>query len=153
MQRGAALLAIAWLAGCASPPEARMTTPPATADLILVGGTFLTMDPLRPRADAVAVKDGRFEAVGSDAEIRRMAGPRTQVIDLAGGSATPGLVDGHCHLYGLGKALEELSLRGVTSPEAAAAKVAEAARQRPPGEWIQGRGWDQNLWAKKEFPT
>ena len=129
-----------------------MTSKPVEADIILVGGTFVTMDPLKPRADAVAVLGGHFEAVGTDAEIRRMAGPRTRVIDLAGGSATPGLVDGHCHLYGLGKALEELSLRGLRSPEEAAAKVAEAARARPAGEWIQGRGWDQNLWATKEFP-
>src|SRR5687767_6725419 len=125
MKRGAALLAIVCLAACARHPEARMTSSPVEADVILVGGTFVTMDPLRPRADAVAVLGGRIEAVGSDAEIRRMAGPRTRVIDLAGGSATPGLVDGHCHLYGLGKALEEISLRGVPSPEEAAAKVAE----------------------------
>jgi predicted amidohydrolase YtcJ len=64
----------------------------------------------------------------------------------------PGLVDGHCHLYGLGKALEEISLRGVGSVEAAATQVAEAARGRAPGEWIEGRGWDQNLWTPKEFP-
>jgi hypothetical protein len=75
------------------------------------------------------------------------------VIDLAGRSATPGLVDGHCHLYGLGKSLEEISLRGEKTADAAAAKVADAARGRPAGEWIEGRGWDQNLWPKKEFPT
>src|SRR6185503_13388976 len=130
------LLAILLLGCSGGAREARMT-PRAEADLILVGGTFLTMDPLRPRADAVAVAGGRIEAVGTDAEIRRLAGPRTRVVDLAGGSATPGLVDGHCHLHGLGKSLEELSLRGLRSPEEAAAKVAEAARSRPAGEWIQ----------------
>ncbi len=123
------------------------------ADLIVVGGTIITMDPLRPRVDGVAVRDGRVEVTGTAAEVRRLAGPRTRVVDLAGRAATPGLVDGHAHLVGLGRALEQASLRGAASAEEAAALVAEAARDRPAGEWIQGRGWDQNLWPGKAFPT
>ena len=110
------------------------------ADLRLHGGTILTMDPARPRADSVCVRAGRI--VPDD------GAPARAVIDLRGGTLTPGLVDGHAHLYGLGRSLESLSLRGVTSEREAAAQAARAA-----GEWITGRGWDQNLWTPAEFPT
>lgn len=129
-----------------------MDRKPVVADVILVNGTLVTMDPLKPRADALAIVDGRIEAVGSAAEIRRLAGPRTKVVDLAGGSATPGLVDGHVHVYGLGKSLEEPSLRGLGSAVECARVVEEAARRRGPSEWITGRGWDQNLWPGQAFP-
>src|SRR5438067_5060501 len=74
-----------------------------SADLVLVGGTVYTMDPLRPRADAIAVTGGHIEATGTAAEIRAYIGPKTRVIELEGRAVTPGLVDGHAHLYGLGK--------------------------------------------------
>jgi predicted amidohydrolase YtcJ len=143
-------VAFVLVAGCAAAPP--RPTPPA-ADLVLVGGTIYTMDPLRPRAEAVAITGGRVEAVGGAAEIRRRVGPHTKVIELAGRAVTPGLVDGHCHLYGLGTALERLSVRGLASPEAVVAAVTAAAAGRAPGEWIVGRGWDQNLWPVKEFPA
>jgi hypothetical protein len=111
------------------------------------------MDPLRPHAEGVAVVGDRIEAVGDAHEIRRWIGPRTLVVDLEGRAVSPGLVDGHCHLYGLGRALEELELRGIGTPEEIAAKVVEAAKSRGPGEWIRGRGWDQNRWSTQAFPT
>src|SRR5512134_2845556 len=130
------LAAAALLVGCGSGSrmqQAETALAAAPADLIIVGGTIVTMDPLRPRVDGLAVRGGRVEATGSAAEVRRLAGPATKVIDLAGRSAVPGLVDGHCHLYELGKALEEISLRGVGSVEGAAKIVADAARGRAPG--------------------
>jgi hypothetical protein len=150
----AAVLACACGAGAprAASPEMKMRPPTPAADLVLVGGTVWTMDPLRPRADGIAIAGGHVEAVGSDAEIRARIGPRTRVIELAGRSVSPGLVDGHCHLSGLGKALETLSLRGVTSIEEVAARVEATAAGRAPDEWIEGRNWDQNLWKVKEFP-
>ncbi len=126
--------------------------PHVDADLVIIAGSIYTMDPLRPLADGVAIVGDHILAVGGDAEIRKYIGPKTRVIDLAGRALVPGLVDGHCHLYGLGKSMEELSLRGVTSANEVGAKVAEAARGRSPGEWIEGRGWDQNLWTPADFP-
>jgi predicted amidohydrolase YtcJ len=126
-----------------------MKTP---ADLVLVNGTVYTMDPLKPRADAVAVRDGRIAAVGSRDDVMPLVGPATRVVDLAGRSVSPGLTDGHCHLYGLGKSLEILALRGLKSAKEAAALVAKEAAARPAGEWIEGRGWDQNLWSPAAFP-
>lgn len=150
---GAAVIAMA-LGGCAAtgpagPSAGRVEAP----DLVLTGGVIHTMAPDRPRAEAVAVREGRIVAVGSAAEVRALAGPATRVIELAGRSVTPGLIDAHCHLYGLGIALETLSARGLGSAAAVAQKVAEEAARRPEGEWITGRGWDQNLWTPQEFPT
>lgn len=125
----------------------------APADLVLVGGAITTMDPQRPRAEGVAVKDGRVVFVGDAAATRAWIGPNTKVVELHGRSVTPGLVDGHCHLYGLGVARSTLSLRGVTSAADAVKLVAAAVATRGAGEWIRGRGWDQNLWTPNEWPT
>ena len=151
MTRTLALAVIACLGGCATTSTGTQPPKPRPADLVLVGGTVITMDPLRPRADGVAILDGHVEVVGGDAEVRRRIGPKTRVVELAGRSVSPGLVDAHCHLYGLGIALESLDLRHLASSAEVAAKV-RAAAARAPGEWIVGRGWDQNLWEVKEFP-
>jgi predicted amidohydrolase YtcJ len=129
-----------------------MPAQPRAADLVLLGGTIHTMQPALPRAQAVAIRDGRVAAVGSDADVKSFVGPRTRVVNLQGKTVTPGLVDGHCHLYGLGASLESLSLRGVDSPEAAGRLVAAVTAQRAAGEWILGRGWDQNRWIPADFP-
>ena len=144
------------LAACTSGPppasEPQRGAAVEAADLVLTGGLVLTMRPEAPRAEAVAIRGARIAAVGSAAEVRAFVGPATRVIDLHGRTVTPGLVDAHCHLYGLGKALDELSVRGLKDPSAVAAVVEGAARTRPEGEWIIGRGWDQNLWTPPAFP-
>jgi predicted amidohydrolase YtcJ len=139
-------------AGSAAPPVQTTSPPAEVADLVLTGGEILTMQPEAPRAEALAIRGARIAAVGSDAEVRRWVGPATRVIDLHGRTVTPGLVDAHCHLYGLGEALEALPLRGMDRVEAVAQAVAEAARALPKGEWIMGHGWDQNRWTPATFP-
>ncbi|APR74989.1 Hypothetical protein A7982_00335 [Minicystis rosea] len=155
--RSRALLAIACslvAASCAGGPSPTVVEPQATAaELVLTGGSILTMKADAPRAEAVAILDGKIAAVGSDAEVHRFVGPATRVIDLHGRTVTPGLVDAHAHLYGLGEALESLSLRGTGSADDVAKIVAEAAAHRPRGEWIIGRGWDQNRWTPAAFPS
>jgi hypothetical protein len=136
------------VAACAA-GTSKMNTP---ADVVLVNGNVITMDPLRPRADAIAVRAGRIAAIGTRADVLPLVGPATRTIDLDGRSVTPGLVDGHCHLYSLGKSLEILALRGVGSAREIAGLVAKEAAARPAGEWIEGRGWDQNLWTPARFP-
>jgi hypothetical protein len=121
-----------------------------TADLVITDADVRTMDPAHPHASAIAIKDGAIVALD---DVRGWTGPGTRVIDVHGGSVTPGLVDAHCHLYELGTDLEAVQLDGVTSAEDAARIVAEAARQRPAGEWLLGRGWDQNRWPGQQFPT
>src|SRR4051812_37821781 len=113
-----ALSAAACVENSQMTPMEASTPPPA--DLILTGGVIYTMDHALPRAEAVAVRGQRIVAVGSAASVRRWAGASTRVIDLAGRAVTPGLVDGHCHLYGLGNAGEMLALRGLKSAGEAA---------------------------------
>jgi predicted amidohydrolase YtcJ len=151
----AILAVLAMSAGC-TPAAAPVKAPPPLSaeapDLILTGGEILTMVKDAPRAEALAIRGEHIVAVGSAAVVGALAGPHTRVVELHGHTVTPGLVDAHCHLHSLGEARETLSLRGAASPEAAAAVVRDSAKTRAEGEWIVGRGWDQNLWPVKEFP-
>ena len=136
-------------AACGGPPA----RPPADkATLVFVGGDVVTNDPAAPRVTGLALRGNRVLAVGDDAAVRALAGPETRVVELAGATVTPGLVDGHCHLYGMGTANELVNLKGLASEQAAADAARAAAAGRPPGEWLLGRGWDQNPWGG-EFPT
>ncbi|HEY5937989.1 MAG TPA: amidohydrolase [Kofleriaceae bacterium] len=111
------------------------------------------MDTANPTATAIAIGGGKILAVGDDKTIRALVKPQTREIALAGKTVTPGLADAHCHLYGLGVDLESVSVRALASEADTAKLVAEAAKSRPPGEWLAGRGWDQNRWPGQQFPT
>jgi len=123
------------------------------ADLVLDGGIVVTLDDARPRATALAVRGGRIVAVGDAADVKRFIGKATRRIDLGGRTVVPGLTDAHVHVEGLGTALERLDLVGAASLQDAVARVAGAVKKAPAGEWLQGRGWDQNDWPEKRFPT
>jgi predicted amidohydrolase YtcJ len=123
------------------------------ADLIVVNGNVYTVDDARPRASAFAVRSGKIVFVGSDREARFLAGSATKVIDAGGRTVIPGMVDAHAHLLGLGNSLRNIQLAGSKTYEEVIAKVVERAKTAKPGEWILGRGWDQNLWPDKKFPT
>lgn len=122
-------------------------------DLILWNGNVVTLDPAHPEVRAVAVRGSLIAAVGSNSEILALAGPTTRRIDLQGQMVIPGLVDAHGHVLWLGNRLGELDLRGAANIETIATRVAEKARTLPPGTWITGGGWDQNLWPGAEFPN
>jgi len=142
-----ALLALQTLiAGCGGP-----AVPPA--DLVLRGGKVATVDDAFSIAEAVAVAGGRIVKVGSDDDIAPYIGPDTEVIELGGRLAVPGLIDAHAHVTGLGASLMTLDFRGTTSFREIIDMVAEKAASTPEGEWITGRSWDQNDWPEKEFPT
>ena len=104
-------------------------------------------DAAHPRAESVAVTAKTIVAVGSDAEVARLAGPRTKMIELHGHAVVPALTDGHAHLAGLGLAMAQADLRGCASPDACALSAKAVA-----GEWALGRGWDQNRWAGQAVP-
>jgi predicted amidohydrolase YtcJ len=101
----------------------------------------------------VAIRAGKIAAVGSDDEIAAWIGPSTEVVELAGRSMTPGLVDAHCHVFGLAADLQRVSVRNLASEEAVAQVIAQAATGRAAEEWLLGRGWDQNRWPGQRFPT
>lgn len=109
----------------------------AAPRLIIVNADVFTADPARPRAQAVAIEEGRFSAVGSNAEIRALAGPATRVIDAGGRLATPGLIESHVHL-GSGLPSPPLAMPGLPfpGPTAEQALAAVAAAAKAPGDWI-----------------
>ena len=82
---------------CQAPPPRSASHSGLAADLILINGTVLTVDPSDSIAQAVAITSGKIAAVGSTASIQKLAGPKTRVIDLHGRTVTPGLIDTHCH--------------------------------------------------------
>lgn len=116
-------------------------------DLILLHGNVVTMNPARPSAQAIAVRDGRILWVGSDKEAQKRWGAGKTSVDLRGATVLPGIIDAHTHLFELGKSLLRLNLKDVATEEEAVARVREKAASAPPGEWILGWGWDEGKWA------
>ena len=142
------LLSVAGLLGCAP------TTPPVSpATLLLRNGHIVTMDRARPAAQALAVRNDRIVAVGSDEELAAYAGPETTVIDLAGQTAVPGLIEGHGHFLGLGQSRMVLDLMDMQSYDEVVAAVAATVKSAAPGAWIQGRGWHQEKWSTPPVPA
>ncbi len=123
------------------------------ADLIVLNAKIYTADANRPVAEAFAVRGGRIAFVGSARGALALVGPRTERLDLGGRTLIPGMVDAHAHLLGLGQALRTVDLVGTRSYDEVIARVVERAKTARPGEWIRGRGWDQNDWADTRFPT
>ncbi len=140
---------------CAAPLRAQGGPAPAPqpANLIVTAAHIYTVDPDRPTVAAVAVRDGLIAFAGSVREAMALKGPATRLLDLGDATVIPGIVDAHLHLLGLGESLEEVDLRGAASYDEVVARVAARARTAPPGAWIRGRGWDQNRWPVRAFPT
>ncbi len=108
---------------------------------------------VKPRAQAMAVSEGRVVAVGSDAEISRLRGKRTQVEDLGGRFVMPGFNDAHTHLASAGFGKMNVDLTGTRSLQEMQARIAEHVKSAQPREWILGRGWDHTLWSVQKLPT
>jgi predicted amidohydrolase YtcJ len=123
------------------------------ADLILMHGVFYPVQPEAPVNGSLAVRGGRIVYLGTDAGAQALRGPATRIVDLHGRAVTPGLIDAHSHLAGLGAALEEVDLRAAPTFDEVVRRVRAAAARLPAGAWVLGRGWDQNLWPDKHFPT
>ena len=126
---------------------------PAPADQVFINGIVYTVDESNPKVEAVAVKDGLILAVGTTAEIQAYVGGSTEVIDLQGKTMTPGIIESHAHLMGIGYNKLEIDLMGVKTYEELIQKVGEAAATAKPGDWITGRGWHQDKWLKMPEKT
>jgi hypothetical protein len=126
---------------------------PATADLILVNGRIYTVDDTRPVVEALVVGGGKVLFAGNRVGAMALKGAATKVVDLGGRTVIPGMVDAHGHVAGLGDALHIVDLTGTHSYDEVVARVAARARQLPKGQWVLGRGWDQNDWGDTRFPT
>lgn len=121
--------------------------------LILQNGRIYTLNPEMPLAEAVVVRGSRIAYVGTTADMRVWIGHGGwEVLNLEGRTVLPGLTDAHVHLSGYAIARTRLNLSGVRSLEEALALVARWAERTPEGMWIQGHGWNHNLWGGR-WPT
>jgi predicted amidohydrolase YtcJ len=111
------------------------------ADLLFVGGVVYTVDAARRRAEAVAVRDGRIVAVGTDTRVRELAGPRTEVVELRGRMLLPGFQDAHVHPAMGGLRLVRCNLGGIDTISGYTEHVAAYAAAHQDEEWILGGGW------------
>ena len=127
-----------------------MTAFGQVADLVVENALIYTVDKTKPAANSLAIKDGKFIAVGGD--MKTHIGPQTKRIDAKGAAIIPGLIDAHVHMRSLGDMLETFDMRFVKSREEVAQMVKRAADKMPPGEWVRGRNWDQTNWGG-EFPN
>ena len=124
------------------------------ADLIIHHAKIYTVDSSFSVAEAMAIKDGKILAIGKEDEIMKKY-DAVEIKDVAGKAIYPGFIDAHAHFVGYGSSLQNVNLVDTKSWEECIEKVKAFIVQKniKPNEWIKGRGWDQNDWEKKEFPT
>ena len=132
-----------------------MTKPAPTADLILHHGLFTTLARAHPTATAVAIRDGRFLAVGADKEVMALAGPKTKIVDLKGRRVLPGLIDNHLHIIRGGLNFNmELRWDGVRSLADAMSMLKRQVAVTPPPQWVRVvGGFSEHQFAEKRLPT
>lgn len=130
-------------------------------DAIFLNGTILTGAHLRPddtsktaqRVTAIAVSRGRILAIGDDATLSKLKGPKTALIDLHGAFAMPGFNDAHTHMAGAGQQKLSIDLDKTTSLADMQERIRTSAAKAPPGTWLRGGGWDHTKWEEKRLPT
>ena len=146
-RRGALSLAsFALAAACGGPPAG------GPADLVVRGGVIHTSDAAQPVAEALAVRDGRFVFVGNSSGIERWIGEATEIIELDGRAAIPGLIDGHLHLESGISLVRGVDLTGIADRDEWTRRIAARAAELGPGAWIVGGRWDHTL-SGGEFPS
>lgn len=147
------LLAVGALATASLDAQAQPATrQPQSADLVVINARIYTSDGARPIVDAMAVRAGRVVFTGDAAGARALVNAETRVLDLGGRTVIPGMTDAHLHVAGVGQKRVSVDLMGTTSYEEIIARVVERARTTPKGQWILGRGWDQNDWGDTRWP-
>lgn len=125
-----------------------------SADTLLLNGRVYTVNPEQPWAEAIAVKDGRILFVGSAAEAAAYRGTQTELIDLEGKMAMPGLNDLHVHpVYGFTVQLFECVFPGTATPEVVRQTVAQCVEDYPDAEWIIGGQWETDFFIKHDIPS
>ena len=140
-------LVLALAAGCTSTP------PVEPATMVMRNGKIVTMNPDVPEVRGLAIRGDRIVAMGTAAEMEPYLGPATEVIDLNGLTAIPGLIEGHGHFMGLGQSRMVIDLMDVTSWDEIVLRIGDAAAKAQPGEWIRGRGWHQEKWTSVPQPN
>lgn len=121
------------------------------ADLLVYNATIYTVDSSFSTTEAMAIKDGKILAIGKTADLEKEYESKEK-LDAQGKFIYPGFIDAHAHFVGYGMSLQKVDLTGTNSWEEVIEKVKTFAAENPQG-WITGRGWDQNDWNEKEFPS
>jgi predicted amidohydrolase YtcJ len=121
------------------------------ADLLIVNANIYTVDNSFAKAEAFAVKDGKIIAIGSTDEIKKKY-TTLKTVDAEGKAVYPGFIDAHCHFFGLGLAEQNVRLEGTKSYDEVLNRIIKFQKEKNVS-YITGRGWDQNDWEVKEFPT
>jgi predicted amidohydrolase YtcJ len=124
-----------------------------TVDLIVINAKVRTMDTAKPQTEAIAVMGNKIVAVGTNAEIRALAGANTKTIDAKGKLVVPGFNDAHVHFLEGGYQLSSVDLRDAKSPEEFTRRIKEFAAKLPKGRWILGGKWDHENWTPNNLPT
>ena len=119
------------------------------ADMVILGGKIYTVTPSQPVVEAVAVMGNKISFAGTEKEVRDLISDQTTVIDLKGGTMTPGFIEGHGHLMEVGYNALNLDLMSARNFDEIIERVREAASKAQPGQWIIGRGWHQDKWDVK----
>ena len=123
--------------------------------VVFVNGNVITLDPSKPRARAVAIREGKIIGVGTDREMISLAGKDAKAIDLEGRTVLPGFADSHIHLieYGLMLSSAILDIRGARTIDEIKEKIRKRAKEKPKGNWIKGHGWNTTILAEKRPPN
>ncbi|XP_042000285.1 protein LONG AFTER FAR-RED 3-like [Salvia splendens] len=116
------------------------------ADLVVMNGTIYTGDAASPFADSMAIRRGRILRVGNYSTIKKSVGSMTRMENLQGKVVVPGFIDSHVHFLFGGLQMGQVQLHGVSRKEHFVNKVKEAVSNKPPGTWLQGGGWNNDLW-------
>ncbi len=122
------------------------------ADMVLFNGKIFTVNAAQPWAQAAAIRDGKFVAVGKDEEIKKLIGKETEVIDLQGKLALPGFNDAHLHFANGGLYLLGIDLRPAHDEKEFARILKDYIYKTPKGEWVTGGNWDHENWPSKKHP-
>jgi len=124
-----------------------------TPETIIVNATVRTMDPARPTAEAIAILGNRLVAIGTSAEVSKLAGPSTRIIDAKKRLVLPGFNDAHVHFLSGGFQLSSVDLRDANTPQEFAERIRQFAAKVPAGRWITGGDWDHERWPDARLPT
>ncbi len=147
MRRAVAVALALLLAGCPKRTGGGQPT------VVVIAMRIRTGDPKLPVVQAMALKDGKILKLGSRAEVLAAAGEGAVIDEFPAGVIVPGLVDAHGHLMGLGEALAQVALWEATDENDAVRRLKAAGPDARQGDWVMGRGWDQNKWSGGQFPS
>ena len=146
MNKTNAMASLAWILLVAMSLAGASCNQHPKADLIIKGGIIYTVDQKMPKAEAVGVIGDTIVFVGTEADAKAWKGQSTQIIDLAGKTLLPGLIEGHGHIIGMGYREINVDLAGTKSYDEVVELVEAAVKKAKPGQWIKGSGWHQSKW-------